>query len=77
VKTGKVIEEVREACETIFNVAVSRDGRWVVIGGGKEEGGEEHWFDGVTHQTAELRVCEVETGIVKNSSRPLTDNHLH
>jgi WD40 repeat protein len=64
-KTGKVIEEAREVCEKIFVVAISRDGRWVVIGG-RDEGGEEHWHDGGIHQTAELRVCEVETGIVKN-----------
>ncbi|KAG2336713.1 WD40 repeat-like protein [Suillus weaverae] len=50
-KAGKEIEEARDACEGMVSaVAVSRDGRWVVTGGG--------W-------NGELKTCEVETGIVK------------
>jgi WD40 repeat protein len=52
-KKGKEIEEVRDVCEKeVRAVAVSSDSRWVVTGGG--------YFD-----RAELKVCEVETGIVK------------
>ncbi|KAG2741004.1 WD40 repeat-like protein [Suillus brevipes Sb2] len=52
-KAGKEVEEVRDICdEYVWAVAVSRDGRWVVTGGG-------YW------NSAELKVCEVETGIVK------------
>ncbi|KAG2744610.1 WD40 repeat-like protein [Suillus brevipes Sb2] len=52
-KVGKEIEEVRDVCEwVVLAVAVSRNSRWVVIAGGD---------DG----RAELKVCEVETGIVK------------
>ncbi|KAG2746502.1 WD40 repeat-like protein, partial [Suillus brevipes Sb2] len=50
-KEGKEIEEVRDVCEDwVLAVAVSKDSRWVVTGG----------------RDAELKVCEVETGIVKN-----------
>ncbi|KAG2335820.1 WD40 repeat-like protein, partial [Suillus weaverae] len=50
-KAGKEIEDAREVCEgRVWAVAVSRDGRWVVTGGG--------W-------NGELKACEVETGIVK------------
>lgn len=50
---GKEIEEARNVCERgIWAVAVSRDGRWVITGGG-----------GLDH--GELKVVEVETGIVK------------
>ncbi|KIK35486.1 hypothetical protein CY34DRAFT_16976 [Suillus luteus UH-Slu-Lm8-n1] len=50
-KTGKEIEEWRDVCkEEVFAVAVSRDSRWVVTGGG----------------SAELKVCEVKTGVAKN-----------
>jgi WD40 repeat protein len=52
-KAGKEIEEARGVCEEeVYAVAVSRNGRWVATGGG--DGGR-----------AELKVCEVETGIVK------------
>ncbi|KAG2343579.1 WD40 repeat-like protein [Suillus weaverae] len=51
-KAGKEIEEARDVCENgVHAVAVSRDGRWVVTGSGDWD--------------AELKVCEVETGIVK------------
>ncbi|KAG2338119.1 WD40 repeat-like protein [Suillus weaverae] len=50
-KAGKEIEEARGDCEGwVFAVAVSRDGRWVVTGGGKN---------------VDLKACEVETRIVK------------
>jgi WD40 repeat protein len=56
-KEGKEIEEVREVCEEeVWEVAVSRDSRWVVTGGGE-------WKGAVS---AELKVCEVETGTIKN-----------
>jgi WD40 repeat protein len=49
---GKEIEEARDVLkEEIWAVGVSRDSRWVVTAG-----------DG---NHAELKVCEVETGIVK------------
>ncbi|KIK33546.1 hypothetical protein CY34DRAFT_813530 [Suillus luteus UH-Slu-Lm8-n1] len=49
-KVGKEIEEARSDCEwTVYVVAVSRNGRWVVSGG----------------DSGELKVSEVETGIVK------------
>jgi WD40 repeat protein len=49
-KEGKEIEEGQDVCkEEVQAVAVSGDSRWVVTGGG----------------SAELKVCEVETGIVK------------
>ncbi|KIK32439.1 hypothetical protein CY34DRAFT_101506 [Suillus luteus UH-Slu-Lm8-n1] len=54
VEVGKEIEEARSDCEgNVYAVAVSRNGRWVATGGG--DGG----YGG------ELKVCEVETGIVK------------
>ncbi|KIK33107.1 hypothetical protein CY34DRAFT_100201, partial [Suillus luteus UH-Slu-Lm8-n1] len=54
-KAGKEIEEARSVCEgRVWAVAVSRDGRWVATGGGD-------W----NPVAAELKVCEVETGIVK------------
>ncbi|KIK36082.1 hypothetical protein CY34DRAFT_811588 [Suillus luteus UH-Slu-Lm8-n1] len=53
-KEGKEIEEVRDVCkEGVYAVAVSRDSRWVVTGGGDDN-------------RAELKACEVEMGIVKN-----------
>ncbi|KAG2745611.1 WD40 repeat-like protein [Suillus brevipes Sb2] len=52
-KTGKEIEEALSVCERIvYAMAVSRNGRWVATGGGDRN-------------TAEVKVCEVETGIVK------------
>ncbi|KIK41812.1 hypothetical protein CY34DRAFT_84721 [Suillus luteus UH-Slu-Lm8-n1] len=52
-KAGKEIEEARDVCEReVWVVAVSKDGRWVITGGGERNG-------------VELKVCEVETGIVK------------
>jgi WD40 repeat protein len=52
-KEGKEIEEVRDVCnEEVQAVAVSRDSRWVVTAGGIGN----RW---------ELKVCEIETGIVK------------
>jgi WD40 repeat protein len=52
-KAGKEIEEARGVWEgSVYAVAVSRDGRWVVTGSGDGNRGE-------------LRACEVETGIVK------------
>jgi WD40 repeat protein len=52
-KMGKEIEGARDVCECeVWAVAVSQDGRWVVTGGGQ-------------HDSGELKVCEVETGIVK------------
>jgi WD40 repeat protein len=54
-KAGKEIEGARDVCEgVVFAVAVSQDGRWVVTGGGHLSSGP-----------GELKVCEVETGIVK------------
>jgi WD40 repeat protein len=50
---GKEIEEVRDVCERqVWELAVSRDGRWVATGGGYQN-------------SKELKACEVETGIVK------------
>ncbi|KIK32993.1 hypothetical protein CY34DRAFT_63924, partial [Suillus luteus UH-Slu-Lm8-n1] len=52
-KAGKEIVESRGVCEeSVWAVAVSRNGRWFATGGG-------NW------NTTELRACEVETGIVK------------
>ncbi|KAG2069341.1 WD40 repeat-like protein [Suillus decipiens] len=52
-QSGKEIEEARNVCERgIWAVAVSRDGRWAITGGG-----------GLGH--GELKVSEVKTGIVK------------
>ncbi|KAG2145756.1 hypothetical protein DEU56DRAFT_910042 [Suillus clintonianus] len=49
---GKEIKEARIVCkEEVHAVAVSRDGRWVITGGG--ESGR-----------VELKACKVETGIV-------------
>ncbi|KAG2341837.1 WD40 repeat-like protein [Suillus weaverae] len=49
-KAGKEMEEARGVCEgSVYAVAVSRDGRWVVTGG----------------ENGELKACDVETGIVK------------
>jgi hypothetical protein len=56
-KEGKEIEEVREVCEEeVSAVAVSRDSRWIVTAGGS--------FGDAG--TAELKVCDVETGTMKN-----------
>jgi WD40 repeat protein len=50
-EAGKEIKGARDICEQeVFAVAVSQDGRWVVTDGGGSGG---------------LKVCEVETGIVK------------
>ncbi|KAG2738711.1 WD40 repeat-like protein, partial [Suillus brevipes Sb2] len=55
-KEGKEIEEVRDVCEKwVQAVAVSSDSRWVVTAGGD-------WQDA---GSAELKVCEVETGTTK------------
>ncbi|KAG1805668.1 uncharacterized protein BJ212DRAFT_1486229 [Suillus subaureus] len=52
-QAGKEIEEARNVCERgIWVVVVSKDGRWAITGGG-----------GLGH--GELKVIEVETGIVK------------
>jgi WD40 repeat protein len=52
-KTGNEIEEAQDVCEKeVLAVAVSRDDRWIVTGGGD-------------HNRGELKACEVETGIVK------------
>jgi WD40 repeat protein len=51
-KGGKEIEKARGVCEHGVSAAVSRNGRWVATGGGE-------W------NRAELKACEVETGIVK------------
>jgi WD40 repeat protein len=51
-KEGKEIEEVRDVCEEVLAVAVSSDSRWVVSGGG-------------VVNSAELKVCEVETRTVR------------
>jgi WD40 repeat protein len=52
-QTGKEIEMAQKVCQwDVRAVAVSRDGRWVVIAGGD-------------HRHGELKVCEVDTGIVK------------
>jgi WD40 repeat protein len=53
-KAGKEIEKARGVCKgrVVNAVAVSRDGRWVVTASGDGDRGE-------------LKVCEVETGIVK------------
>jgi WD40 repeat protein len=52
-KAGKEIVEARGVCEGEVNaVAVSRNGRWAATGGGDLN-------------RAELRACEVETGILK------------
>ncbi|KAG2342513.1 WD40 repeat-like protein [Suillus weaverae] len=52
-KAGKEIKEARDICEEeVWAVAVSRDSRWVVTGGGD-------------HDRPELKACEVKTGIVK------------
>ncbi|OAX33014.1 YVTN repeat-like/Quino protein amine dehydrogenase [Rhizopogon vinicolor AM-OR11-026] len=53
---AKEVGEARFVCEQeILAVTVSRDGRWVVIGGGDLRCGG----------PGELKACEVETGIVK------------
>jgi WD40 repeat protein len=53
-KAGKEIEEAQNVCEKeVSAVTVSRDGRWVQVTSGG---------DG---ECAELKACEVETGIVK------------
>jgi WD40 repeat protein len=55
-KTGKEIEGAWDVCECeVWAVAVSQDGRWVVTGGG-------NW---IASGPRELKICEVETGIVK------------
>jgi WD40 repeat protein len=52
-QAGKEIEEARNFCERgIWAVAVSRDGRWAITGGGGLGDGE-------------LKVIELDTGIVK------------
>jgi WD40 repeat protein len=54
-KAGKEIEEVRDVCkEFVWAVAVSGDSRWIVTAGGD-------WDTA----SGELKVCEVETGMVK------------
>jgi WD40 repeat protein len=55
-EAGHEIEEMRDVCETgVRAVGVSRDGRWVVTGGG----------DSPTHTPGELTVCDVETRILR------------
>ncbi|KIK46963.1 hypothetical protein CY34DRAFT_75025 [Suillus luteus UH-Slu-Lm8-n1] len=51
-KTGKEIEEAWDVHDHVVEVAVSNDSRWVVIAGGDFDSGE-------------LKVFEVQTGIVK------------
>ncbi|KAG1807273.1 WD40-repeat-containing domain protein [Suillus subaureus] len=54
-KAGKEIEGAQGVCEKeVYAVAVSRDGRWVVTGGGDQ-----------CTQSGEMKACEVETGVVK------------
>jgi WD40 repeat protein len=61
-KEGQEIEEAQDVCKgEVQAVALSRDSRWVVTGGGV------YWEDVV--DPAELKVCEVETGIVKTLSK--------
>jgi WD40 repeat protein len=56
-KEGKEIEEVRDVCEEqVQAVGVSKDSQWVVTGGGDWKSGD----------SAELKVCDVETGTMKN-----------
>ncbi|KIK38125.1 hypothetical protein CY34DRAFT_809660 [Suillus luteus UH-Slu-Lm8-n1] len=66
-KTGREIEEARGVCEeSVFAVAVSRNGRWVATGGG-------NW----NTTDPELKACEVETGIVKTfKGHLITSDHL-
>jgi tricorn protease-like protein len=53
-KEGKEVEEGQDNCkEQVRAVAVSRDNQWVVIACGD-------------NNRAELKVCEVETGTMKN-----------
>ncbi|KAG2065489.1 WD40 repeat-like protein [Suillus decipiens] len=60
-KAGKEIEGARDICEKyVYAMVVSRDGRWVVTGGGND-----NTDDGVSDDDGELKACEVETGIVK------------
>ncbi|OAX33529.1 YVTN repeat-like/Quino protein amine dehydrogenase [Rhizopogon vinicolor AM-OR11-026] len=55
-QAGKEIEEARIVCQKgVLAVAVSRDGRWVVAGGG----------DLSYDNPGELKACEAETGMVK------------
>ncbi|OAX33528.1 WD40 repeat-like protein [Rhizopogon vinicolor AM-OR11-026] len=55
-EAGKEIEEARVVCEEeVWAVVVSRDGRWVVPGGGNLS----------SDVPGELKTCEVETGMVK------------
>ncbi|KIK48514.1 hypothetical protein CY34DRAFT_627519 [Suillus luteus UH-Slu-Lm8-n1] len=51
-KAGKETEETRDLCEEVWAVAVSWDSRWIVTGGGNQD-------------SAELKVCKVETGFMK------------
>jgi WD40 repeat protein len=52
-QTGKEIEKTQDIYEwDVIEVAVSRDGRWVITASGVDQHGE-------------LKACEVETGIVK------------
>ncbi|KIK33874.1 hypothetical protein CY34DRAFT_813302 [Suillus luteus UH-Slu-Lm8-n1] len=48
----KEIEAARDVCDEVWAVAVSRDSRWIVTGGGD-------------YERPELKASEVETGIVK------------
>jgi hypothetical protein len=52
-QSGEEIEEAQDVCkEEISVVGVSKDGRWIVTGGGDRS-------------RSELKACEIETGIVK------------
>jgi WD40 repeat protein len=54
-QAGMELEEVRDTCDDeIFVVAVSRDGRWVIT-----------ITRNYVEDSAQLKACEVETGIVK------------
>ncbi|KAG1815641.1 quinon protein alcohol dehydrogenase-like superfamily [Suillus subaureus] len=54
-RAGKEIEKAREVCEQgVHAVGVSRDGRWVVTGGG--------YFNKCP---GELKICDVRTGIMR------------
>jgi len=55
-QTGKEILDERVVCEReVFAVAVSRDSRWVITGGGHQN----------TDDSGELKAYEVETGTMK------------
>jgi len=55
-QTGEEIVEARVVCEqAVWAVAVSRDSRWIITGGGDQD----------SDDLGELKACEVETGMMK------------